>query len=142
MNGSSIMASDAPRVGDRASLTHVFSADDVAAFAGLSGDTNPVHLDAGAARAMGFEGPIAHGMLAASLISRVLGTELPGSGTIYLSQELRFRKPIYPGDRVLVEVEVLSARADKPIYELSTQLSTDEGLAIDGKAVVLVRSSP
>jgi acyl dehydratase len=128
-----------PPVGEKASVTHVFSQADIVEFARLSGDTNPVHLDTEAARVLGFPGTIVHGMLAAGLISRVLGTVLPGSGTIYLSQELRFRRPIAPGLTVVASVEVVSRRDDKPIFELATIVAVADEIAIEGNATVLVR---
>lgn len=128
-----------PAVGDRATLDHVFSEEDVLTFANLSGDDNPVHLDAATAVGLGFDGPIVHGMLAGALLSRLLGTEMPGPGTIYVSQDLRFRRPIYPGDSVRAEVEVISRRDDKQILELATRVFANDTLAVDGSAVVLVR---
>lgn len=128
-----------PAVGDRATVEHVFSQADVAAFAHLSGDDNPVHLDAAAAVEMGFSGTIVHGMLAAGLISRLLGTRLPGPGTIYLGQELRFRRPILPGEPVTATVEVTGRREDKPIFELRTTVISAGETAIEGTATVLLR---
>jgi acyl dehydratase len=128
-----------PTVGEQASVMHAFSQDDIAEFARLSGDTNPVHLDIEAAREMGFPGTIVHGMLAAGLISRLLGTVLPGPGTIYLSQHLRFRRPIAPDSTVVASVEVVSRRDDKPIFELVTTVSVGGDTAIEGNATVLVR---
>ena len=130
-----------PAVGDTASLEHVFTQEDIAAFAQLSGDDNPVHLDEAAARRMGFTGTIVHGMLAAGLISRLLGTKLPGPGTIYLRQELSFRHPIIPGEAVLATVSVVSRRDDKPILDLSTIVRSRGETAIEGSATVLVRRS-
>jgi acyl dehydratase len=128
-----------PDVGDRASVQHQFSRDDIAAYAQLSGDNNPIHLDEAAARHAGFDGVVAHGMLVAGLISRILGTQLPGPGTIYLGQELRFLKPIYPDRLLTVEVAVTARREDKPILTLSTEVRTQDDLAIQGTATVLVR---
>lgn len=128
-----------PAVGDRATVEHVFSQADVTAFAHLSGDDNPVHLDAAAAVEMGFSGTIVHGMLAAGLISRLLGTRLPGPGTIYLGQELRFRRPILPGEPVTATVEVTGRREDKPIFELRTTVMSAGETAIEGTATVLLR---
>lgn len=128
-----------PAVGDTASVEHVFTQDDVTTYARLSGDDNPVHLDADAAQRMGFDGTIVHGMLAAGLISRLLGTDTPGPGTIYLRQELRFRRPIAPGQSVRATVTVVSRRDDKPILELSTVITTGGEPAIEGSATVLVR---
>ena len=126
-------------VGLTSSITHRFSADDVATYAGLSGDRNPVHLDESAAKRIGFQGRLVHGMLAAGLISRLLGTKLPGPGTIYLSQELRFLKPIYVGDELVAEVEITGRRADKPIFEIATRIRSSGEVAVDGRAVVQLR---
>lgn len=130
-----------PAVGERASIEHTFTQKDISDFAQLSGDTNPVHLDTDAARRMGFDGPIVHGMLAAGLISRLLGTKLPGPGTIYLRQELQFKRPIPPGVRVMATVEVVSLRNDKPIIELATTVTIGADTAIAGSATVLLRNS-
>ena len=81
-------------VGQTAETTHVVGAADIEAFAAVSGDVNPVHMDEAYARTTTFGGRIAHGMLAAAYISAVLGNQLPGPGAIYLSQSLRFRRPV------------------------------------------------
>lgn len=133
------MPSNLPAVGDHAMLQHRFSLDDIRAFAALSGDRNEIHLNEAAARRAGFEGPVVHGILVASLLSRILGTILPGPGTVYLGQELTFRRPVYPGREVSAAVEVLGVRDDKPIVELRTWVEVDGETAIDGRAVVLVR---
>lgn len=125
-------------IGDRAAVTHVFRQEDVIAFAALSGDDNPVHLDHDAAIGAGFPGTIVHGMLSAALISRILGTMLPGPGTIYLGQEMRFRRAILPGDEVVATVEAVSRREDKPIWQLKTTVTVAGEVAIDGVATVLV----
>ena len=125
-------------VGGRASLEHTFSVEDVAAFARLSGDVNPIHLDADVAVRAGFGRQVVHGMLVASLISRLLGTRLPGPGTILLAQQLTYRRPVLVGDVVRATVEVLSVREDKPVVVLRTVVETDD-VAIDGEATVIVR---
>src|SRR6476620_946246 len=104
---------EAIRPGDRATIERVFSAADVADFARLSGDDNPIHLDRSAARQAGFEREVVHGVLVTSLISRLLGTQLPGPGTILLGQQLSYRKPVLVGATVRANVEVLSVREDK-----------------------------
>jgi acyl dehydratase len=126
------------RPGDTASVEHVFTTEDVAAFARLSGDDNPIHLDADAAQAAGFDREVVHGVLVTSLISRLLGTRLPGPGTILLGQELRYRRPVHPGDRLTATVEVTSVREDKPVIVLKTWVETD-AVVLDGEATVLVR---
>lgn len=129
---------DAIRPGARATIEHTFTAADIALFARLSGDENPVHLDGDAARTAGFEREIVHGVLVCSLISRLLGTRLPGPGTILLSQELRYRRPVYPDQIVRARVEVVSVREDKPVVVLRTWVETDE-VVIEGEATVVVR---
>lgn len=126
------------RPGDTASVEHVFTTEDVAAFARLSGDDNPIHLDGDAARAAGFEREVVHGVLVTSLISRLLGTRLPGPGTILLGQELRYRRPVHPGDRLTATVEVTSVRDDKPVIVLRTWVESDV-VVLDGEATVVVR---
>jgi acyl dehydratase len=127
------------RPGDRASVEHVFSGEDVAAFARLSGDDNPIHLDTAAARAAGFEREVVHGVLVTSLISRLLGTRLPGPGTILLGQELRYRRPVHPGDRLTATVEVTSVREDKPVIVLKTWVEGTE-IVLEGEATVMLRT--
>jgi acyl dehydratase len=127
-----------PQPGDHAAVEQVFTQEDVAAFARLSGDDNPLHLDPVAARAAGFEGTIVHGALVMGLFSRLLGTRLPGPGTVYLGQEIRFMKPVYPGIPVVAHVEVVSVRADKPVIVLRTWAEAGETV-MDGQATVVVR---
>ena len=120
-----------------------FSPADVEAFARLSGDDNPIHLDDVAARAAGFDGPIVHGALVLGLVSRLLGTRVPGPGTIYLGQEVRFSRPVYPGVPVAAHVEVTAVRDDKPVVTLRTWVEADTGsgpiVLMDGQATVLWR---
>jgi acyl dehydratase len=130
--------SDGPEVGQRASLERTFTREDVAAFAALSGDTNPVHLSSDAAVRAGFDRELVHGTLVAGLISRLLGTQLPGPGTIILAQELRYLHPVYVDDPVQAHVEILTVRADKPVLTLRTWVEGSE-VALDGTATVVVR---
>src|SRR6266404_8040344 len=126
------------KVGDTASLTRTITDADIRAFAELSGDRNPIHLDDEYAATTRFGRRIAHGMLAASLISTVLGTELPGIGTVYLSQNSQFVAPVYPGDTVTARVTVRKIRNDKPIVTLDTICENQRGeMLIKGEAVVL-----
>lgn len=124
-------------VGQRAELARVVSGDDVARFAEISGDTNPVHLDDAAAAASRFGARIAHGVLSAGLISAVLGTRLPGPGSIYLSQSLRFARPVYLDDTVTASVEVVELIAAKRRVRLATRCTNQHGdTVLDGEAMV------
>lgn len=126
------------KVGDTAALTKTVTDEDIETFAGLTGDRNPVHLDDEYAAATRFGRRIAHGMLSASLISAVLANDLPGRGTIYLSQTLRFVAPVYPGDEVTARVTVSKVREDKPLVTLETVCENQRGeRLIEGEAVVL-----
>jgi len=125
--------------GDKASRTTTITDEMIRAFAGLTGDTNPVHLDDDYASGTRFGRRIAHGMIAASLISAALANDLPGPGTVYLSQTLQFKAPVYPGDTITTTVEVKSTRPDKPIVKLITACrNQNDVVVLEGEAVVLV----
>jgi 3-hydroxybutyryl-CoA dehydratase len=125
--------------GDKASRTQTISDEMIRAFADLTGDANPVHLDNAYASTTRFGRRIAHGMIAAGLISATLANDLPGPGTVYLSQTLQFKAPVYPGDTITATVEVKSTRPDKPIVTLSTICTNQENkVVLEGEAVVLV----
>ena len=112
---------------------------DVVLFAGVTGDFNPVHVDAEAAARSMFGGRIAHGMLSAGLISAAIAMRLPGPGSIYLSQTLRFTKPVRIGDTVTARVEVLEVIAAKRRVRLATTCRNQHGeVVLDGEAMVLV----
>ena len=128
------------RVGEKASLTRTVTEQDITAFAQLTGDTNPMHLDDDYARTTRFGRRIAHGLLTAGLISAVLGTELPGPGAIYLEQHLRFTKPVYPGDTITAVVEVVRYQEEKGLLTLKTEcLNQNEELVLTGEAVLLAK---
>ena len=126
------------QVGDTVSRTTTITDEMIQAFADLTGDTNPVHLDDAYAAGTRFGRRIAHGMIAASLISATLANDLPGPGTVYLSQMLQFKAPVYPGDTITTTVEVKSARPDKPIVTLTTVCKNQNDVVVlEGEAVVL-----
>lgn len=125
--------------GDKASRTTIITDEIIRAFAALTGDTNPVHLDDDYAAGTRFGRRIAHGMIAAGLISAVLASDLPGPGTIYLSQTLQFKAAVFPGDSITTTVEVRHVRPDKPIVTLGTVCrNQDHVVVLEGEAVVLV----
>ena len=110
---------------------------DILMFAAVSTDNNPVHINAEAAAGTMFKQRIAHGMLSAGLISAVLGTRLPGPGTIYLGQTLRFRAPVKIGDTVTARVEVTAVDTAKKRVTLKTECFVAGKLVIEGEAVVM-----
>ncbi len=125
-------------VGAKASLGKTITERDVRAFADVSGDHNPLHLDADYARQTRFGARIAHGAFSAALISAVLGNVLPGEGTVYLSQSLKFLKPVFFDDTITATAEITAIRADKGIVTLKTTVTNQRGEVVaDGEAVVL-----
>lgn len=126
------------KVGDTASLAKTITDEDIQRFASLSGDDNPLHLDDEYAAGTRFGGRIAHGMLGASLISAVLGTKLPGTGAIYLSQTLKFLAPVRPGDTIVARATITQIKEGKPIITLQTSCENQRHeQLITGEAVVL-----
>lgn len=127
------------RTGDAAELSRTVTESHLTLFAGLTGDVNPVHVDAVAAEASPFGERIAHGMLTAGMISAVLGTRLPGPGCIYVSQTLRFTRPVRIGDTVTARVEVTEVRREKRRVVLDTTCRNQEGeTVLEGVAEVLI----
>ncbi len=125
--------------GQHAELSRTITETDVVLFAGITGDLNPAHIDEVAAARSVFGGRIAHGMLTAGLISAVLGTQLPGPGTIYLSQSLRFTKPVRIGDTATARVEVLEVMITKSRVRLATTVRNQNGeVVVEGEALVMV----
>lgn len=126
-------------VGDSASITRVFTDEDVRLYADLSTDRNPVHLDEEFAAASQFGQRIVHGMLVGSLFSALLGEHLPGNGTIYMSQNLQFKAPVYLNTEVVATVEITAIREGKPIVTLKTTCVDKDGkLLVTGEAVMYV----
>lgn len=111
---------------------------DIVLFAGISGDTNPVHLNHEFGAETMFQGRIAHGMLTAGFISTVIGTKLPGPGCIYVNQALRFKGPVKSGDTVIARVTVTKLIPEKRFVELKTQCLVNKKVVLDGEATVLV----
>lgn len=129
---------DQIRIGDSASFTKTVTETDIIMYAGISGDFNPAHMDAEAAKKGMFGQRIAHGMLSAGFISNVLGTQLPGPGTIYMGQELRFVKPVFVGDTVTATATVTERIEEKNRLKLETVVTNQRGEAvITGTATVM-----
>jgi len=126
------------KVGDAAQFSKTITEADVVLFAGVTGDLNPAHVDELWAQGSPFRGRIAHGMLTAGLISAVLGMRLPGPGTIYISQELRFLAPVRIGDTVTARVEVEELMEQKNRVRLRTTCLNQDGTkVVDGVAWVM-----
>ena len=113
-------------LGDRASFAKTLGESDVYGFAGITGDFNPVHINRVAAAASPFGDRVVHGMLTASLLSTAIGTYLPGEGSIYLSQSLRFLKPVFIGDTITATVEVAELVLEKNRVRLATRCTNQK----------------
>ena len=127
-------------IGQSASLAKTITEADILMYSAVSLDTNPVHIDAEAAKASIFGERIAHGMLSAGLISALLGTRLPGPGTLYMRQTLRFAAPVKIGATVKANVEVTALNPEKKRATLKTTCSVGDELVIEGEAYVQVPS--
>jgi len=126
-------------IGDAASFSKTVSESDIYTYAGVTGDLNPAHIDEEYAKKTMFKGRIAHGMLGAGFISTVLGTKLPGPGTIYLSQELRFKAPVRIGDTVTATCKVIGKEEIKRKLTMETVVVNQDGkVIIEGGAVVML----
>lgn len=129
-------------VGQTAEFTKTISEADVYAFAGITGDFNPVHVDQVAAEASMFGGRIAHGMLTASLISTVIGMKLPGPGCIYMSQSLRFNAPVRFGDTITAVAEVREKNVEKNRMTLATKcVNQKDEVVAEGESLVMPRKA-
>lgn len=129
-------------VGLQATMSRTFTDADLRNFAGVSGDTNPMHLNEEFAKNTMFGGCILHGMLTASLISAVIGTKLPGPGCIYMNQSLKFLAPVRVGDTMYAVVTVKEIIADKKRAVLDTKCYANDTLVIDGEALIKVPTRP
>lgn len=128
------------KIGMKDSTTKVITSADILSFASISTDTNPLHIDEEAAKKGLFGRRVAHGILVSGLISAVLGTKLPGEGTIYLGQDLRFKKPVFVDDEITATVEIIELREDKHLVILKTTCTNQDGAeVISGQATVMVK---
>ncbi len=128
------------QVGMRGTYAKTVTETDIILFAGVTGDNNPVHIDAEAAATTMFKERIAHGMLSAGFISAVLGTRMPGPGAIYISQSLKFLAPVKIGDTVRTVCEVLAVVPEKKRVTLKTTCYVRDKPVLDGEAVMMVSS--
>lgn len=127
------------QVGQTAEFAKTVTETDVVLYAGITGDLNPVHIDQVEAEKSRFGGRIAHGMLSAGLVSAVLGTRLPGPGTVYLEQTLRFTRPVRIGDTVTAHVEVIELIEKRRRVRLATRCANQDGeVVLEGEALVML----
>jgi acyl dehydratase len=125
------------RVGDRARRTRRISARDIELFTELTGDRNPLHYDSEKATRSRFGGLIVQGGVTSGLLNAVVAEDLPGPGSVFLHVDWSFKAPVRPGDEITAEVEVLEARADKPITKLKTTIVNQDAVTVlDGTALV------
>jgi len=134
---------DTIKTGDAAEFTKTVTETDVYLYAGITGDLNPAHINETYAAGTFFKGRIAHGMLMAGFISAILGMQLPGPGTIYLSQTLKFMAPVRMGDTITGRVEVVEVIPEKNRLRLHTTCKNQEGtVVLDGEALVSPPKAP
>ena len=125
-------------IGDSGQFVKTISEADIYLYAGITGDMNPAHINEAYAKDTIFKGRIAHGMLTAGFISAVLGTTMPGPGTIYLKQDLKFLAPVKIGDTITAKAEITELIQEKNLVTMLTTCTNQDGkLVLDGKAVVL-----
>jgi 3-hydroxybutyryl-CoA dehydratase len=129
---------DELEVGMTASLTRTVTETEIVLFAGITGDTNPVHVNDVAARQSRFGRRVAHGMLTAGHVSAVLGTRLPGPGAIYMSQSLRFTRPVFVGDTVTSTVEIVEIDAKRRVRLRTTSTNQEGKTVLEGEARLLI----
>jgi 3-hydroxybutyryl-CoA dehydratase len=139
---SSFYGFDDLYIGQTATLSKTITDADILMYSLISLDTNPIHLDDEVARRSRFGGRVAHGMLSAGLMSALLGTQLPGPGTIYLRQSLTFRAPVKIGQTVKAIVRITDLNLPRKSATLRTICMVKENVVIDGEAFVLVPSRP
>ena len=130
------------KVGMSATIGKTITDADIVAFSGISTDTNAVHLDEEFAKSTMFGGRIAHGMISASFISAALGSHLPGPGTIYLGQSLKFKAPVRPGDTVRTTVTVKEVMQEKKRVILDTTCRVGDTVVLEGEATVMIGKKP
>ena len=127
-------------VGMESTTEKTVTIEDIKKFAEVSGDFNPVHLDEEFAKKTIFKGRIAHGFLTASFISTIIATELPGPGSIYLKQSLKFLAPVYINEKILVKVRIIEINIEKSKVKLITECFKNKTLVLTGEAEILIQA--
>ena len=130
-------------IGQRAEMTREVSSMDIELFTAISGDRNPLHYDAKQANSTKFGGIIVQGGITSAILNAVVAEKLPGPGTVFLHVDWNFKAPVKPGDKITGAVEIFKVRADKPITELKTTVTRDDGtVALEGTALCYTMPLP
>ena len=138
-----IWPAGAPTVGQRAELTREVSERDIELFTAISGDRNPLHYNEELASTTAFGGIIVQGGVTSAILNAVVAEKLPGPGTVFLHVDWNFRAPVRPGDKITGAVEVTKVRADKPMTELKTTVTRDDGtVVLEGEALCYTMPLP
>lgn len=126
-------------IGQSAEMKHTVTEDDIKKFGEVSGDYNPLHFDEDFAKTTMFKGRIAHGILTAAYISAVIGMKLPGPGTIYMKQSMKFLGPVRIGDTITARVEIVNLNDEKKRVTLKTEcINQDDKIVLDGEALIML----
>ena len=138
-----VWPSGAPEIGQRAELTREISQQDIELFTAISGDRNPLHYDEELARATKFGGIVVQGGVTSAILNAVVAEKLPGPRTVFLHVDWSFKAPVRPGDKIIGAVEVTKVRTDKPITELKTTVTRDDGtVVLEGNALCYTMPLP
>ena len=127
-------------IGMESTMEKIVTLDDIKKFSEVSGDFNPVHLDEEFAKKTIFKGRIAHGFLTASFISTIIATELPGPGSVYLKQSLKFLAPVYINEKIIVKVRIIEINLEKKKVKLITECLKNKTVVLTGEAEILLQS--
>lgn len=133
---------DELEIGQTAIYTKTITDADIVLFAGISGDTNPLHMNSEFAGGTRFEGRVAHGMITASFISACIGTKLPGPGCIYMSQTIRWTAPVRPGDTVVARVTITDINYEKERVSLDSVCMVGDEVVLEGECLAKVPARP
>ena len=143
MAASRAWTRDVPRVGQKAERSRTVEPGDIELFTRISGDRNPLHYDEAAAKASRFGEIVVQGGITSAILNAVVAEDLPGPGSVFLNVNWNFKAPVRPGDRITGAIEILSVRTDKPITELKTTVTRDDGtVALEGKALCYTMPLP
>jgi acyl dehydratase len=136
MTDSKVWPNRMPKVGQKALRSRLITPHDIELFSEISGDNNPLHRDEEAARKSGFGGIVAQGGITSAILNALVAEDMPGSGTVFMNVNWNFKAPVHPGETITGHAEITKVRGDKPICELLTWVTIDDGtVVLDGSAV-------